>query len=120
MARRGVSRYHPDPLAAIAEAGAPGLLRYSGIRYGATRRPRRQLMRMIVLAAAACVAVVFAQVEARAEGAWCILDSDGCTSCSFQTRAQCVASATGVGGSSVRNPTYSASADVRARKQRSN
>jgi hypothetical protein len=77
-------------------------------------------MRMIVLAVAACVAVVFAQVEARAEGAWCILDSDGCTSCSFQTRAQCVASATGAGGSCVRNPAYSASADVRARKQRSN
>ena len=28
-------------------------------------------MRMIVLAAAACVAVTFAQVEARAEGAGC-------------------------------------------------
>ena len=44
-------------------------------------------MRMIVLAAAACVAVTFAQVEARAEGAWCILDSDGCTNCAFQKRA---------------------------------
>lgn len=77
-------------------------------------------MRIIVLAAAACVALAFTQVEARAEGAWCILDSDGCTSCAFQTRAQCVASATGTGGSCVRNPAYSASADARARKPRSN
>ena len=60
-------------------------------------------MRMIVLAAAACVALAFALAEARAEGAWCILDSDGCTNCAFQTRAQCVASATGTGGSCVRN-----------------
>jgi hypothetical protein len=77
-------------------------------------------MRMIVLAAAACVALAFALIEARAEGAWCILDSDGCTSCAFQTRAQCVASATGAGGSCVRNVNYSASADARARKPRSN
>jgi len=75
---------------------------------------------MIVLAAAACVALAFAQVEARAEGPWCLLDTDGCTSCAFQTRAQCVASATGTGGSCTRNPAYSASADVRARKQRTN
>jgi hypothetical protein len=62
----------------------------------------------------------FAQVEARAEGAWCILDSDGCTNCAFQTRAQCLASATGTGGSCVRNVNASASADARARKQRPN
>ena len=74
-------------------------------------------MRMIVLAAAACVALAFALAEARAEGAWCILDSDGCTNCAFQTRAQCVASATGTGGSCVRNVNYSASADARARKR---
>jgi hypothetical protein len=36
-------------------------------------------MQMIVLAAAVCVA--FAYSEARAEGAWCIPDSDGCTNC---------------------------------------
>jgi len=78
-------------------------------------------MRMIVLAAAACGALAFAHVEARAEGPWCILDTDGCTSCAFQTRAQCVASASGTGGSCVRNPAYSAaSADARARKQRTN
>jgi hypothetical protein len=78
-------------------------------------------MRMIVLAAAACVALTLALVEARAEGPWCILDTDGCTSCAFQTRAQCVASASGTGGSCVRNPAYSAaSADARARKQRTN
>ena len=47
-------------------------------------------MRMIVLAAAACVALAFALAEACAEGAWCILDSDGCT-IRFRTRAQCVA-----------------------------
>jgi hypothetical protein len=77
-------------------------------------------MQPFVLAAAVCVALAFACSEARAEGAWCILDSDGCTSCAFQTRAQCVASATGTGGSCVRNVNYSASADGRARKQRSN
>jgi Protein of unknown function (DUF3551) len=77
-------------------------------------------MRMIVLAAAACAALALAYSEARAEGAWCILDSDGCTNCAFQTRAQCVASASGTGGSCVRNVNYSASADSRARKQRSN
>jgi len=77
-------------------------------------------MRMIVLAAAACVALAFALVEARAEGPWCLLDTDGCTSCSYQTRAQCVASASGTGGSCQRNPNYSASADARARKQRAN
>jgi uncharacterized protein DUF3551 len=77
-------------------------------------------MRMIVLAATACVAVTLSQVGARAEGAWCILDSDGCTSCAFQTRAQCVASAAGTGGSCVRNVNSSASADARARKQRTN
>ena len=63
------------------------------------------------------VALAFALAEARAEGAWCILDSDGCTNCAFQTRAQCVASATGTGGSCVRNVNYSASADARARKR---
>ena len=77
-------------------------------------------MRMIVLAAAACVALTFARVEARAEGPWCLLDTDGCTSCAFQTRAQCVASASGTGGSCVRNANSSASADARARKQRTN
>ena len=77
-------------------------------------------MRMIILAAAACVALTFALVEARAEGPWCLLDTDGCTSCAFQTRAQCVASATGTGGSCVRNVNSSASADARARKQRIN
>jgi hypothetical protein len=77
-------------------------------------------MRMIVLAAAACVALTFVLVEARAEGPWCILDTDGCTSCAFQTRAQCVASASGTGGSCVRNVSYSASADARARKPRTN
>jgi Protein of unknown function (DUF3551) len=77
-------------------------------------------MQLIVLAAAACVALTFACSEARADGAWCILDSDGCTNCAFQTPAQCAASATGTGGSCVRNVNYSASAAGRARKQRSN
>jgi len=77
-------------------------------------------MRMIVLAAAACGALAFAHVEARAEGPWCLLDTDGCTSCSYQTRAQCVASASGTGGSCQRNPNYSSSADARTRKQRTN
>ena len=77
-------------------------------------------MRMIVLAATACVAMALAHDAARAEAAWCLLDTDGCTSCSYQTRAQCVASASGTGGSCQRNPNYSTSADVRARKQRTN
>jgi Protein of unknown function (DUF3551) len=78
-------------------------------------------MRIIVLAAAACVALALAHSQARADGPWCLLDTDGCTSCAFQTRAQCVASASGTGGSCARNPAYSAaSADARARKQRTN
>jgi len=94
----------------------PGPLRYIGVVTG--HPPTEEAtMRMIVLAAAACVALAFALAEARAEGAWCILDSDGCTNCAFQTRAQCVASATGTGGSCVRNVSYSASADARARKR---
>ncbi len=95
----------------------PGPLRYIGEVTGPLADRGRQLMRMILLAAAACVALAFALAEARAEGAWCILDSDGCTNCAFQTRAECVASATGTGGSCVRNVNYSASADARARKR---
>jgi hypothetical protein len=77
-------------------------------------------MRMLVLAGAVSAAMTLMQVEARAEGPWCARDSDGCTSCAYQTRAQCVASVSGTGGSCERNPSYSSSADARGRKTRSN
>lgn len=71
-------------------------------------------MRMIVLAAAACVAL--ASTPAGAEGAWCAIDADGCSNCSYQTRAQCVASVAGSGGSCTPNPAFASA----ARKTRSN
>jgi hypothetical protein len=76
-------------------------------------------MRLIMLAGAACVALAFAHAVARAEGAWCALDADGCSNCSFQTRAQCLATVAGSGGSCTPNPAFT-SADARARKPRSN
>lgn len=77
-------------------------------------------MRMIVLAAAAGFALTLAGTHARADGPWCSRDSMGCTICAFQTHAQCLANVSGIGGSCERNPSYSASADARGRKQRSN
>jgi Protein of unknown function (DUF3551) len=76
-------------------------------------------MRMIVLAAAACLALATAHTQARAEGGWCAVDADGCSNCSFQTRAQCQATVAGSGGSCAPNPAF-ASAAARARKPRSN
>ncbi len=76
-------------------------------------------MRMIILVAAACMVVASAHV-ARAEGAWCARDADGCTNCGFHTRAQCQATVAGTGGSCERNAGSSPSADLRGRKQRSN
>jgi len=77
-------------------------------------------MRVIVLAAAACVAFAFADTQARADGAWCARDSLGCTNCGFHTFAQCQANVSGTGGSCERNPNRVASADARGRKQRNN
>jgi hypothetical protein len=75
---------------------------------------------MIVVVAAASVALAFAHTHARADAPWCARDSDGCTNCGFQTRAQCLATVSGMGGSCERNPSYAASADSRGRKQRNN
>ena len=55
-------------------------------------------MRMILLAAAACVALAFAHTAARADGAWCARDALGCTNCGFHTHAQCMANVSGMGG----------------------
>ena len=77
-------------------------------------------MRVIVLAAAACVAFAFANTQARADGAWCTRDSLGCTNCGFHTFAQCQANVSGMGGSCERNPARVAASDVRGRKQRNN
>jgi hypothetical protein len=74
---------------------------------------------MIILAAATCAALASAHTLARADGAWCARDADGCTNCGFQTHAQCLATVAGSGGSCERNPAL-ASADARARKPRSN
>jgi hypothetical protein len=54
-----------------------------------------------------------------AQPIWCAVDADGCSNCSFQTRAQCQATVAGSGGSCAPNPAF-ASADARARKPRSN
>src|SRR6476619_3462690 len=59
----------------------------------------RCAMRVIMLAAAACVAVAFANTQARADGAWCAVDALGCTNCGFHTHAQCLANVSGTGGS---------------------
>jgi len=80
----------------------------------------RYAMRVIVLAAAACVAFAFANTQARADGAWCTRDSLGCTNCGFHTFAQCQANVSGMGGSCERNPARVAASDVRGRKQRNN
>ena len=80
----------------------------------------RYAMRVIMLAAAACVAFAFANTQARADGAWCARDSLGCTNCGFHTFAQCQANVSGMGGSCERNPNRVASADARGRKQRNN
>ena len=80
----------------------------------------RYAMRVIVLAAAACVAFALAHTQARADGAWCARDSLGCTNCGFHTFAQCQANVSGMGGSCERNPNRVASADARGRKQRNN
>lgn len=77
-------------------------------------------MRTIVLAAAACVALGFADIPAHADGAWCSRDALGCTNCGFQTHAQCMANVSGMGGSCERNPNRVASSDARGRKPRSN
>jgi hypothetical protein len=79
----------------------------------------RYAMRVIVLAAAACVAFAFA-TQACADGAWCARDSLGCTNCGFHTFAQCQANVSGMGGSCERNPNRVASSDARGRKQRNN
>lgn len=76
-------------------------------------------MRMIILAAAAGLALATAHTQARAEGGWCAVDADGCSNCSFRTRAQCLATVAGSGGSCTPNPAFT-SADARARKSRSN
>ena len=80
----------------------------------------RFAMRVIVLAAAACVAFAFASTQGRADGAWCARDSLGCTNCGFHTFAQCQANVSGMGGSCERNPNRVASSDARGRKQRNN
>jgi len=80
----------------------------------------RYAMRVIVLAAAACVAFAFANTQARADGAWCAVDALGCTNCGFHTHAQCLANVSGTGGSCARNPSHVASSDARGRKQRNN
>jgi hypothetical protein len=77
-------------------------------------------MRTIVLAAAACAVLVFADIPAHADGAWCSRDALGCTNCGFQTHAQCMATVSGMGGSCERNPNRVASSDARGRKPRSN
>ena len=77
-------------------------------------------MRMMLLAAAACLALAIAHTAARADGAWCARDSLGCTNCGFHTHAQCMANVSGTGGSCERNLNRVASSDVRGRKQRSN
>ena len=77
-------------------------------------------MRMILLAAAACVAIAFANTAARADGAWCARDSLGCTNCGFHTHAQCMANVSGMGGSCERNLNRVASSEVRGRKPRNN
>jgi hypothetical protein len=77
-------------------------------------------MRTIVLVAAACVALGFADIPAHADGAWCSRDALGCTNCGFQTHAQCMANVSGVGGSCERNPNRVASSDARGRKPRTN
>jgi len=63
-------------------------------------------MRVIVLAAAACVAFAFANPQARADGAWCARDVLGGTNCGFYTYAQCRADIAGIGGSCVPNLNY--------------
>ena len=80
----------------------------------------RYAMRVIVLAAAACIAFAFANTQARADGAWCAVDAIGCTNCGFHTHAQCLANVSGTGGSCARNPSRVASSDARGRKQRTN
>ena len=78
-------------------------------------------MRMILLAAAACVAFAFAHTAARAPMArGARSDSLGCTNCGFHTLAQCQANVSGMGGSCERNPNRVASSDARGRKQRNN
>jgi hypothetical protein len=80
----------------------------------------RYARRVIMLAAAACIAFAFANTQARADGAWCARDSLGCTNCGFHTFAQCQANVSGMGGSCERNPNRVASSDARGRKQRNN
>lgn len=81
---------------------------------------RRDAMRLIFLAAAACLTFAFANTHARADGAWCSRDALGCTNCGFHTYAQCQANVSGMGGSCERNLNRVASSEVRGRKQRNN
>src|SRR6476660_10506361 len=76
----------------------------------------RYAMRVIVLAAAACIAFAFANTQARADGAWCAVDAIGCTNCGFHTHAQCLAHVSGTGGSCARNPSRVEPSDPRVRK----
>jgi len=68
-------------------------------------------MRTVATLAAFC-AVVFACVPAHAQAAygyrWCSLQADrsGAMSCYFETRAQCEATISGIGGSCIPSPYY--------------
>jgi hypothetical protein len=68
-------------------------------------------MRKFVLFAA-LGAAVFAAAPGQAQSPnayrWCALNGDrsGSTSCAFQTRAQCMASISGRGGSCIQNPSF--------------
>jgi hypothetical protein len=66
----------------------------------------------IILALATLGAAAFASGAGHAQSPysyrWCALNGDrsGATTCYFQTRAQCEATISGIGGSCIRNPSY--------------
>jgi hypothetical protein len=72
-------------------------------------------MRIVTLAIAALAVTLAADVQptqaqfSSSRNPWCIRDGvfgSGSWDCSFRTRQQCLASASGAGGGCVRNPNY--------------
>jgi hypothetical protein len=72
-------------------------------------------MRTVTLAIAAIAATLAADVQSAqaqvssSRNPWCIrggVFGSGSWNCSFRTQQQCLASASGAGGSCVRNPNY--------------
>jgi hypothetical protein len=67
-------------------------------------------MRSVLLVAALGAAVIAAATPTHAQSPytyrWCALNGDrsGATSCYFETRAQCEATLSGIGGSCIRSP----------------